>query len=191
MPLLTGPLQHKVKSAMSIIKYGLIVFLSWMNPSHAGDALSPMLGKPLSKATIQQRNFTVFPNGQGLPVGQGSVTAGKKIYTSRCLSCHGFEGSGNSAEELAGALHRLTDNPPDKTIGTYWPYATTLFDFIRRSMPMDSPGSLSTQEIYDVTAYLLFLNKIIDHNQTIDNKSLANIKMPNRNGFINHYKNNN
>jgi cytochrome c len=174
-----------------MIKYGLIVFLSWVGPSHAGDALSPMLGKPLSKATIQQRNFTVFPNGQGLPVGQGSVSAGKQVYTSFCLSCHGFEGSGDSAEELAGALHRLTDNPPDKTIGTYWPYATTLFDFIRRSMPMDSPGSLSTQEIYDVTAYLLFLNNIIDHNKIIDHHSLAKIKMPNANGFINQYNNNN
>ncbi len=176
---------------MSMIKFSLIFILSWISSLNANETLSPLLGKPLSELTIQQRNFTVFPDGEGLPVGQGTVSAGKRIYRSFCLSCHGFEGSGNSAEELAGAQHRLTDNPPDKTIGTYWPYATTLFDFIRRSMPMDAPGSLSTQEIYDVTAYLLFLNNIIDRNKSIDNRSLAKIKMPNANGFINHYKNNN
>jgi cytochrome c len=174
-------------SAMSTIKYSVILILLWTCPALAQDNNGPRLGKLLSQETIQQRNFTVFPNGQGLPLGQGTVQAGRKVYTTRCLYCHGTEGLGDSAEELAGALHRLTDDPPDKTIGTYWPYATTLFDFIRRSMPMDSPGSLTTQNIYDVTAYLLFLNEIIDYEQTIDNKTLANIKMPNRNGFIDLY----
>lgn len=148
----------------------------------------PNLGKPASKNLIKQWNTDIFPNGNGLPQGQGSVIAGKQIYQKQCLSCHGVDGTGDSAEELAGASHSLTDNPPDKIIGTYWPYATTLFDFTRRAMPLNSPGSLNNNELYAVTAYLLFLNKIIDENQTLNANSLAKISMPNRNGFINIYQ---
>jgi NAD(P)H-dependent FMN reductase len=148
----------------------------------------PKLGKPASKNLIKKWNTDIFPNGTGLPKGQGSVSLGEKIYQKYCLSCHGIDGTGNSADELAGATHSLTDNPPDKIIGTYWPYATTLFDFTRRAMPLNAPGSLNNNELYAVTAYLLFLNKIIDKNKILNANSLAKIKMPNRHGFINIYK---
>ncbi len=148
----------------------------------------PDLGKPASKELIKQWNTDVFPNGKGLPKGQGTAVAGKKVYQKYCLSCHGFEGTGSSADELAGASHSLTDNPPDKIIGTYWPYATTLFDFTKRAMPLDSPGILNNNQLYEVTAYLLYLNKIIPENKVINASSLPQVKMPNRNGFINIYK---
>lgn len=146
------------------------------------------LGKPASKELIKAWNQDVFIDGTGLPVGQGDAIVGQKLYQQYCYACHGLEGSGGSAEELAGALHTLTDNPPDKIIGNYWPYATTLFDFIRRSMPMDRPGILNNNEIYAVTAYLLYLNDIIPRDKLLNAESLAIIKMPNRMGFINVYK---
>lgn len=149
---------------------------------------TPQLGKPASKQLIQQWNMDIFPNGKGLPKGKGNAIQGKKVYTKYCLSCHGVNGSGDSAEELAGAMHSLTDNPPDKTIGTYWPYATTLFDFTRRSMPLNNPRSLSNNQLYAVTAYLLHLNEIIEEDTIIDAHSLPKVTMPNRHGFINIYQ---
>lgn len=148
----------------------------------------PGLGKPASSELIKQWNMDIFPNGKGLPKGQGTAVAGGNVYKKHCLSCHGVDGTGASADELAGAAHTLTDNPPDKTIGTYWPYATTLFDFNRRTMPLNSPGILTNNELYAVTAYLLYLNGIIDQDKIINARSLAKIKMPNRNGFISIYK---
>lgn len=148
----------------------------------------PNLGKRASAKLIKQWDLDIFPNGKGLPKGQGNTTAGKKVYTKHCVSCHGVDGTGNSADELAGAAHSLTDNPPDKTIGTYWPYATTLFDFTRRSMPLYAPGILTNNEVYAVTAYLLYLNGIIDKDKIINANTLPKVKMPNRNGFINIYQ---
>ena len=149
---------------------------------------SPRLGKLASSKLVKQWNKDIFPDGEGLPKGKGTASYGKKIYEKYCQSCHGFEGTGNSADELAGARHSLTDNPPDKIIGTYWPYATTLFDFTRRSMPLNAPGILSTNEVYAVTAYLLYLNGIIEKNAIMNEKTLAKVMMPNRNGFINVYQ---
>ncbi len=156
----------------------------------AGEAvqLFPQLGRSPSKEMLRNWNMDVFPDGWGLPKGEGSVSGGKKVYEQYCQSCHGIEGSGNSAEELAGAAHSLTDNPPDKTIGTYWPYATTIFDFTRRSMPLNAPGSLNNNQVYAVTAYLLFLNGIIEEHEVMNASTLPKVKMPNRNGFINNYR---
>ena len=148
---------------------------------------SPHLGQPAGKALVKQWNRDIFPNGKGLPEGYGTAKSGKIVYQTHCLVCHGFEGSGDSADDLAGAMHSLTDNPPDKTIGTYWPYATTVFDFTRRSMPLNAPGILSNNELYAVTAYLLFLNGIIEELEVMNKKTLPKIKMPNRKGFINIY----
>ncbi|RYU57808.1 cytochrome c [Methylolobus aquaticus] len=144
----------------------------------------PGLGQALSAAEVAAININVFPNGAGLPPGRGTVAAGQALYAARCEACHGVRGSGGSADELAGGEHGLRGNPPDKTIGTYWPYATTLFDYIRRSMPPSAPRSLSDDEVYALTAYLLSLNGIIDEGDALDAVSLARIRMPNRDGFI-------
>ncbi|MCK5830235.1 MAG: cytochrome c [Methylococcales bacterium] len=148
----------------------------------------PNLGQPATLEIIERWNIDVFPSGKGLPEGQGTVHAGKKIYKAYCLSCHGLDGTGDSADELAGAAHSLTDKPPDKIIGTYWPYATTIFDFIRRSMPLNAPGILNNNELYAVTAYLLYLNDIIDKNRIINANTLPKVQMPNRYGFIDIYQ---
>lgn len=175
---------------MFIVKYVLFILWSSISFNALSQNNSPHLGKPATEELIMRWNIDVFPDGTGLPAGQGSAINGKFIYQKQCLSCHGIDGTGDSADELAGASHSLTDNPPDKTIGTYWPYASTLFDFTRRAMPLNSPGSLSNNELYSVTAYLLFLNNIIAESQVINADTLAKIKMPNRKGFINIYNSN-
>lgn len=147
-------------------------------------APGPGLGQAISAAEVEVLNINVFPNGAGLPQGRGTVAAGQGLYEARCASCHGVRGSGGSAGELAGGAHGLRGNPPDKTIGTYWPYATTVFDYIRRSMPPTAPRSLRDDEVYAVTAYLLSLNGIIGAGDALDAASLARIRMPNREGFI-------
>ncbi|MCX7113188.1 MAG: cytochrome c [Proteobacteria bacterium] len=152
--------------------------------SFAAAAEGPRLGKPANRQEIAAWNLTVFPDGKGLPPGHGSAVEGKAIYERHCASCHGNNGLGGSGEELAGAKHRLIDSNPDKTIGTYWPTATTLFDFVRRSMPPDAPGSLSNDQIYAVCAYLLHLNGIIPESSTLNAVDLPKVKMPNREGFI-------
>jgi cytochrome c len=166
----------------------LVICLLWMltgSSAEAGEITAgPRLGQPADRALIDAWQLNVFPDGIGLPPGRGTVTAGKIIYEQYCASCHGPDGSGSSGDQLAGAVTRLTDEYPEKTIGTYWPYATTLFDFIRRSKPMQSPGSLTSDEIYALTAYLLYLNGILDDNAVLDAHTLPEVRMPNRDGFI-------
>ncbi len=125
-----------------------------------------------------------MPDGAGLPAGNGTAKQGQPLYEQLCIACHGAGGLGNSGDQLAGAQMSLTSEWPEKTIGNYWPYATTLFDFIRRSKPMDRPGSLSAAEVYALAAYLLYLNGIIAEEQPLDAAALAKIRMPNRDGFI-------
>ena len=149
---------------------------------------SPKLGKPAPQTLEKSWNLDVFPDGTGLPAGSGNAVQGKKVYQQYCLSCHGVNGTGDSAEELAGAKHGLTDSVPDKTIGTYWPYATTIFDFTRRAMPLNAPGILNNDQLYAVTAYLLYLNHLIKETDVINASTLPKVKMPNRNGFINSYQ---
>lgn len=150
--------------------------------------LVPKLGKLAPKELIDRWNYDVFPDGEGLPKGQGNVEQGRAVYQQYCQICHGAEGQGGNADELAGARHGLTDNPPDKTIGTYWPYATTIFDFTRRAMPLDRPGILNNDQVYAVTAYLLYLNHLVKPDAVISAQNLAKIEMPNKAGFINVYE---
>lgn len=147
-------------------------------------AEGPRLGKPASPQEIASWNLSVYPDGRGLPLGHGNAKDGKIIYERHCSSCHGNNGSGGSGEELVGTLHGLTDANPDKTIGTYWPTATTIFDFVRRSMPPDAPGSLINDQIYALCAYLLQINGIIPETIEMNAVSLPQVKMPNRHGFV-------
>lgn len=173
---------------MSIFKSLLCFSLALSNMALAEELIEPGLGVQVPPAMLKQWNRDVFPDGSGLPLGRGTAREGEAIYRARCIGCHGPEGRGGSAEELAGAEHSLTDDPPDKTIGTYWPYATTIFDFTRRSMPLPNPGSLTDDQVYAVTAYLLFLNRIIGPDDEMNARSLPAVVMPNRNGFIDSYR---
>lgn len=143
----------------------------------------PKLGRPATAAEIAAQDINVFPDGAGLPPGQGTVAAGKAIYEARCVACHGVKGAGGVAEELAGGSPPTSPHP-DRTIGVYWPYATTLFDYVRRAMPQNAPRSLSDNEVYAVTAYLLHINGLLPEQAQLDAKTLPAVTMPNRDGFI-------
>ena len=129
-----------------------------------------------------------LPDGRGLPPGKGSVDAGKAIYASQCVACHGQKLEGGIGDKLIGGRDTLVNSDPTKkpvkTVESYWPYATTLFDYVKRAMPLYTPGSLSNDEVYAVSAYILSEAKIIEKDTTLDADSLAKVKMPNRDGFI-------
>jgi cytochrome c5 len=143
----------------------------------------PRSGKPLSAQEAAAMDISVFPDGTGLPNGRGTPHEGKLVYETHCTACHGVKGAGGSAGELVG--RSALDGPhPDQTVGNYWPYATTIFDFVRRSMPLHAPRSLSDGQIYAVTAYLLYLNGIIAEDAEMNQKTLPALRMPNRDGFV-------
>lgn len=144
----------------------------------------PMLGRPATSAEIKAWDISIPPDGSGLPPGGGTAAEGKALFARSCASCHGPAGIGGSAEELSGGHEPLTSETPDKTIGNYWPYATTLFDYTRRAMPMDKPWTLSNDQVYAITAYLLYVNGIIGEHDEMNARTLPKVKMPNRNGFI-------
>ncbi len=166
----------------------LVLIAVGIKPLIAEQAKGPGLGKAIAPEEIAQWDISVFPNGEGLPEGKGTVAEGKKIYQQQCLSCHGENGLGATGDQLAGAQMALTSDYPEQTIGSYWPYATTVFDVVRRSMPMTVPGSLTNNEVYAVTAYLLFLNNLISKDDEMNATTLPKVKMPNENGFINIYE---
>jgi len=144
----------------------------------------PHLGKAVSAEELAAWDSSVMPDGTGLPEGSGTAAQGAQIFAQKCVACHGEGGKGGSASALLprGAITSI--NGGEKTIGNFWPYASTLFDYIRRAMPWQAPKSLSNSEVYALTAYLLALNKVIDEGAGLDAGTLAKIKMPNRDGFI-------
>ncbi len=159
-----------------------------INTAIAEEANGPGLGHTVSPEEIAAWDISVFPDGEGLPIGEGSVQQGETLYKNKCIACHGENGLGATADQLAGAQMSLTSEYPEKTIGTYWPYATTIFDVVRRSMPMTAPGSLSDNEVYAITAYLLYLNNLIGKDDVMDASTLPKVKMPNEDGFVNVYE---
>lgn len=142
------------------------------------------LGQPATDQDIQQWNIDVAPTGEGLPPGRGSVKQGAIIFAARCASCHGPTGQEGPMDRLVGGVGTLGSQKPVKTIGSYWPYATTLYDYVRRAMPFSAPQSLSPDEVYSLVAWLLHQNGILADDSILDAQSLAAIRMPNRNGFV-------
>ena len=144
-------------------------------------------GTTPSAEELKKAVFAWPPNGRGLPAGSGTYEQGKQVYTEKCAACHGpdlqgVKGTGGAA--LIGGRGTLTGDSPKKTVESYWPYATTVFDYTKRAMPFNAPGSLTDSEVYAVTAYILAEGKIIDKGQVIDANTLPKVKMPNRDGFI-------
>lgn len=142
------------------------------------------IGTPLSEAEVQQWNIrpSILANGVGLPPGQGTVEEGEKVYVAQCLGCHGANGQGGVFNRLVGEPFPVTKDvaPEDFVIGNYWQYATTLFDYIRRAMPFQAPGTLKDDEVYALVAYLLYQNSIIDGNEPMNAKTLMEVEMPAR-----------
>jgi S-disulfanyl-L-cysteine oxidoreductase SoxD len=143
---------------------------------------TPHFGQPISPADAAAWDVSIGPDGAGLPPGQGTPAEGAVVYAAKCAACHGDKGEGKTNARLVGG--QITGGPVVKTVGSYWPYATTLFDFTRRAMPWTAPKSLTDNEVYAVTAYILRLNNIIGDNDVIDAKTLPQVKMPNRDKFI-------
>jgi S-disulfanyl-L-cysteine oxidoreductase SoxD len=129
-----------------------------------------------------------LPDGRGLPPGSGSVAQGKEVYEQQCVACHGQNLQGGLGDRLIGGRGTLVNGdpakPPVKTVESYWPYATTLFDYVKRAMPLAAPGSLTNDQVYAVSAYILSEAKIVPGDTVLDGKSLAKVAMPNRDGFI-------
>jgi mono/diheme cytochrome c family protein len=144
-------------------------------------------GRPATPQEVKGWDIDVSPDGAGLPPGHGDVQQGEAIFAEKCASCHGPHGEGKPMDRLVGGMGTLRDKKPEKTVGSFWPYATTLFDFVRRAMPLNAPQSLRPDEVYAVSAYVLFLNGIVAQDTTLDADSLAKIKMPNRDGFVSAY----
>ncbi|WP_292446517.1 cytochrome c [Methylibium sp.] len=147
------------------------------------ETAAPRLGQPIEAAAAARFDLNVFPDGRGLPPGRGNAVQGRALFQAQCVVCHGEGGRGASAEEVAGGSEPLTSEWPDKTIGLYWPHATTIFDFVRRAKPMTSPGSLSADEVYALTAYLLYANRVIGEHDEMNAKTLPQVRLPNRDGF--------
>jgi cytochrome c len=142
------------------------------------------IGRIAAAESVAAQDTTVFPDGEGLPAGRGTAREGEGVFARDCAACHGAHGEGlGSYPPLAGGGGSLNTTAPLFTIGSYWPYATTVWDYIRRAMPYDRPGALKTNEVYSVTAYVLFLNGIVKRQAVITNRSLPFVQMPNRHGF--------
>jgi mono/diheme cytochrome c family protein len=144
----------------------------------------PGLGEPISEADLAPWDISIETNGDGLPPGSGTVAQGQAIYELHCLTCHGVEGQDGMNDRLVGGHGTLEDFNQVRTVGSFWPYATTVFDYIRRAMPFNTPQTLSNDDVYAVTAYLLHLNGIIDEDATLNARALRRIEMPNADGFI-------
>jgi cytochrome c len=146
---------------------------------------NPNFGRVPTQEEIAPWDVSIGPNGLGLPNARGTPKEGEEVYASKCLGCHGERGTGKPNDALVGGRGTLAgDQPAIKTIGSYWPYATTIFDYVRRAMPLDAPKSLTNAETYAIVAYLLCLNGIIGENDVIDAHTLPKILMPNREGFV-------
>ncbi len=141
-------------------------------PSHP--PLAPALGTPIAESDLAAWDLDVSPDGTGLPPGSGTAAEGAPIYAARCAHCHGENGRGGPADPLTGEAN---------SVGAWWPYATTLFDYLRRAMPYEAPGSLGNDELYALTAWVLHLDGIVAQDQRLDRETLPAVQMPNRDGF--------
>ena len=142
------------------------------------------IGRSATPAEIAGWNIDIDRYGNNLPPGSGSVSRGREVFDQQCAACHGAKGEGGVGDRLAGGQGTLATPDPVKTVGSYWPYAPTLFDYIRRAMPQNAPQSLSNDDVYAVSAYILNLNGLLPAEATLDAKTLSAIKMPNRKMFV-------
>lgn len=151
----------------------------------SAQAQSPYgIGRPATPAEIAGWNIDIDRYGNNLPPGSGSVSHGQEVFDQQCAACHGAKGEGDVGDRLVGGQGTLATPKPVRTVGSYWPYAPTLFDYIRRAMPQNAPQSLSNEDVYAVSAYILNLNGLLPADATLDAKTLSAIKMPNRSMFV-------
>jgi mono/diheme cytochrome c family protein len=161
-----------------------IVFAALLGAGRASAQTPYGIGRVATPAEIAGWNIDVGRDGSGLPPGSGTVSHGREVFEQQCAACHGDKGQGGVGDQLVGGQGTIASAKPVRTVGSYWPYAPTLFDYIRRAMPQNAPQSLSNEDVYAVSAYLLHLNGLLPADTTLDAKTMAAIKMPNRNMFV-------
>ncbi len=160
--------------------FGLVVALSCACAS----AQQPNLGTPVTAEEIAGWDISIMPDGRGLPAGSGVAATGAKVYAQKCAVCHGEGGKGGTASAVLGTAPITSINGGERTIANFWPYSTTVFDYVRRAMPWQQPKTLTNDEVYALTAYIFAINKLIGENDVMNAQTLANVRMPNRDGFI-------
>ena len=160
------------------------VICTWASGASQESSTGYHLGRPATEAEIKAWNIDISPSGEGLPPGRGTVQEGRQVFAQKCAQCHGQTGVEGPMDRLVGGQGTLKTDRPSKTVGSYWPYATTLYDYIRRAMPFTAPQSLTPDEIYAVVAWLLNQNGILPEDAVMDAQTLSAVKMPNRNGFV-------
>ncbi len=165
-----------MSSSKAVVILCLLALPAW--------AAGPNLGVPVSPNDIKAWDIDIAPNGDGLPPGRGNAIQGADLYAQACRSCHGKTGQAGAADELVGGVGSLATPDAERTAGSFWPYAPKLFDYIRRAMPWDHPGSLSNDQVYAVTAWILAQNGIIAPDTVMDSDRLPKVRMPNRGGFF-------
>jgi S-disulfanyl-L-cysteine oxidoreductase SoxD len=167
----------------------LVSLAVWMGAGVfvAAQSAAPVtgIGHTPPASVVTSRDLTIFPDGRGLPPGKGTAREGRAVFATHCASCHGAAGEGSKDfPRLVGGVGTLRTSSPLLTVGSYWPYATTLWDYNRRAMPYAQPGLLSDAEVYAVTAYILHMNGIVKEDDVLDERTLAAVRMPNRDGFV-------
>src|SRR5580704_10936143 len=169
-----------IRNALLVAASGLA-----MASAAALAAESPNLGRMATPEEIAPWDISIGPDGVGLPPGSGTPKQGEAVYAAKCVACHGEKGAGKPNDQLVGGQGTLPgDKPPVKTVGSFWPYATTVFDYIRRAMPLNESKSLTSDEVYGLVAYLLDLNGVVPEAETMNAQTLPKVAMPNRDGFI-------
>jgi mono/diheme cytochrome c family protein len=158
--------------------------VSLFTPSVAAQSPKNTVGRTPTNEEIRALGVTVAPDGAGLPDGSGTAIEGRALFALRCARCHGDKGQGDVGPALAGGQGTLATPRPRKTVGSFWPYATTVWDYVHRAMPFDAPGALTHSEVYAAVAYVLYLNEIVAENDVLNAKTLPKIRMPNRDGFV-------
>jgi len=161
----------------ALLAIGIASILSAQSPKYG-------VGRAPTPEELKGFDISISRDGTGLPEGSGTAAQGKELYASKCAKCHGSEGQGGDEAALAGGQGTLRSPKPLKTVGSYWPYATTLYDYIHRAMPFKQPGTLTANQVYALCAHILHLNGIVAGNAVMDAKTLPQVKMPNRNGFV-------
>jgi cytochrome c len=166
-----------------------VAAVTWLSLGNAADTGTAAFGFGTTPTPAElQRFYSSLPDGRGLPAGSGSVAQGKTVYQEQCAACHGQNLEGGIGDRLIGGRGTLVKSPstkaPVKTVESYWPYATTLFDYIKRAMPFTAPDSLTNDQVYAVTAYILSEANIVPAHTVLSAQTLPGVKMPNRDGFI-------
>ena len=170
---------------MFMSKLGSILVVATLTLSMPAFAQSQ--GKVVSESDLANWDISIGPDGARLPAGSGTSVDGAIVWSEQCSACHGETGKGGPAGDLVGGIGSLKSPEHIKTVGSFWPYSTTIFDYVRRAMPYNAPGSLSDDEVYAIVAYLLNQNKIITEDTVMNAESLPKVKMPNADGFISYW----